>query len=63
MKELLKLLVIVGAGVVIGSMAGKYLKAERRFMSKTQKGIVEENNLTSNPTLKEKEEELESYFI
>jgi len=44
-------------------MAGKYLKAERRFMGKTQKGIVEENNLTLNPTLKEKEEELESYFI
>jgi phosphoribosylaminoimidazole-succinocarboxamide synthase len=63
MKELLKLLVVVGAGVVIGSMAGKYLKAERRFMGRSQKGIVEENNLASNPAMKEKEEELESYFI
>ena len=63
MKDWLKILTVVGAGVVIGTVAGKYLRTERREISKVLKDMTKENSFTSKPDMKESEEELELYFI
>jgi len=63
MKRFLKILAVVGTGVVIGSVASIYLKAERRQIGKTLKDLVKENKLMSRSSVKENEDELELYFI
>lgn len=63
MKDWLKILTVVGAGVVIGTIAGKYMRAERRLMGKSLKDLTKENSFMSKPSVKDSEEELELYFI
>ena len=63
MKRLFKILAVVGTGVVIGSVAGKYLKTERKQLGKILKDLVNENKFVSRSTTEENQDELELYFI
>lgn len=62
MKSLIKVLAVIGTGVLIGSVAGKYLKSERKQASKgIFKPANESKSLRSTPV--NKPNELEMYFI
>ena len=63
MKSLFKVLAVVGTGVVIGSVAGKYLKSERRQMGKMLKDLIKENRFLSRSEVDKNRHELEMYFI
>jgi hypothetical protein len=63
MKRFVKILAVVGTGVVIGSVAGKYLKSERRQVSKFFKDLVNENRFIARSNVTENQDDLELYFI
>ena len=63
MKRFIKILAIVGTGVAIGSVAGKYLKSERRSIGEILKDLINEGKLISRSTEEETQDELELYFI
>lgn len=63
MKSLIKVLAIVGTGMIIGSVAGKYLKSERRQVGKVLKDLANYTKLTSRSDVNENQNELEMYFI
>lgn len=63
MKSLIKVLAIVGTGMIIGSVAGKYLKSERRQVGKVLKDLANYTRLTSRSDVNENQNELEMYFI
>ena len=63
MKRLVQILAIVGTGVIIGSVAGKYLKTERRQLAKYLKDLVKEDKYVPGYEVGENEEEVELYFV
>jgi hypothetical protein len=62
MKNLIKILAVVGTGIIIGSVAGKFLKTERKQVPKFIKNIVGDRDM-SKATVKENQDDLELYFI
>jgi len=63
MKSLLKVLAIVGTGMIIGTVAGKYLKSERRQVGKILKDLANYSKLPSRSDINKNQTELEMYFI
>lgn len=63
MKRLVQILAIVGTGVVIGSVAGKYLKTERKQLAKYLKDLVKEDRYIPGYVGEENQDELELYFV
>jgi hypothetical protein len=63
MKNLIKILAVVGTGVVIGTVAGKFLKIERKQVGKFIRDVVNENNFSVRSIEKLNQDDLELYFI
>ena len=63
MKSLVKILAVVGTGMLIGTVAGKYLKSERRQSGKNLRDYITDSKLFSRTSLDKKQAELEMYFI
>ena len=63
MKSFVKILAVVGTGMLIGTVAGKYLKSERRQMGKNLREFVSDSKLFSRSSVDKKQAELEMYFI
>ena len=63
MKSIVKVLAVVGTGMIIGTVAGKYLKSERRQSGKNLRDFVSDIKFFSQTTDDKKQAELEMYFI
>ena len=63
MKKFIKILAIVGTGVAIGSVAGKYLKSERKTIGFALKDLIKDSKFVSRSSEKVEQDELEFYFI
>lgn len=63
MKNLFKVLAVVGTGMIIGTVAGKYLKSERRQVGKILKDLANYTKLPSRSDVDKNKAELEMYFI
>ena len=63
MKSLIKVLAVVGTGMIIGTVAGKYLRSERRQAGKILKDLVNYGKLPSRSDVNKNQTELEMYFI
>lgn len=63
MKSFIKVLAVVGTGMIIGTVAGKYLKSERRQAGKIIKDLVNESKLFTRSDVNKNQSELEMYFI
>jgi hypothetical protein len=63
MKSLIKVLAVVGTGMIIGTVAGKYLKSERKQVGKVIKDLVADSKLFSRSDVNKNQAELEMYFI
>ncbi len=63
MKSLVKVIAVVGTGMLIGTVASKYLKSERRQAGKYLRDLVTDSKLFSRTSVDEKQAELEMYFI
>ena len=63
MKSLIKVLAVVGTGMIIGTVAGKYLKSERRQSGKNLSDFISDIKFFSQTTDDKKQAELEMYFI
>jgi hypothetical protein len=63
MKSLVKVLAVVGTGMLIGTVAGKYLKSVRRQSGKNLREFVSDSKLFSRSSVDKKQAELEMYFI
>ena len=59
MKSFVKILAVVGTGMLIGTVAGKYLKSERRQMGKNLRDFVNDSKLFSRSSVDKKQAELE----
>jgi len=63
MKSLIKVLAVVGTGMIIGTVAGKYLKSERKQAGKILRDLVTDSKLFSRSDVNKNQAELEMYFI
>jgi len=63
MKKTFQILALLGTGLAIGSIAGKYLKEERKQLEDAVKKIVHERSLKLNTKISVNNDELESCFI
>jgi hypothetical protein len=63
MKSFIKVLAVVGTGMLIGTVAGKYFKLERRPSGKNLRDLVSDSKLFSRTVVDKKQAELEMYFI
>jgi hypothetical protein len=63
MKRLIQIFAIVGTGIIIGSVAGKFLKTEGKQMSRTLKDFIREGKFETKSTVKSNQDELEFTFI
>jgi len=63
MKSFIKVLAVVGTGMLIGTVAGKYLKSERGQAGKILKDLLADSKLFSRSDVNKNKAELEMYFI
>jgi hypothetical protein len=63
MKSFVKVLAVIGTGMIIGTVAGKYLKSERRQSGKNLRDFISDSKLFSRTPADKKQAELEMYFI
>lgn len=63
MKNIIKIIAIVGTGMVIGTVAGKFLKTERRQAGRIIRDLTKEDKSLVSNGERDYPDELESYFI
>jgi hypothetical protein len=63
MKSLVKVIAVIGTGMLIGTVASKYLKSERRQSGKDLRDYISNSKLFSRASADKKQAELEMYFI